>query len=415
MKRVKETKLKLEKKEANIVGHLCYAAFKLWNVLNYERLHYEELGLKEYPDWYYQKKKHKDNFFARNLPSQTAQEVAKLLDKSWKSYFALLKSGGINNPHPPRFKNDKMPVTYMQNAIVHNGCDIRLALSKQLKEFMKKEYGIDDNYLNLSNPIFENITSIKQIKLYPPDAKGECRCIVIYEVKERVKKEDNGNYLSIDLGLNNLMTCYSNVSGETFIVGRMYFSIERKYLKEIERVQSKWYLAQNKKGVLYPKSSKHIKRLYEKKNNSSSDYLHKITREVINYCEKNSINTIIVGDITGLREDFNKGEVINQKMHSLPFKKLVDMLTYKAEDAGISVICQKEYYTSVCSPLTPSVSSEYATKEKRVKRGIFVDGEKEWNADSVGAYNILRLYGQVSKKEIHMKMIKTPYVLKVAV
>ena len=32
MKRVKETKLKLEKKEANIVGHLCYAAFKLWNV-----------------------------------------------------------------------------------------------------------------------------------------------------------------------------------------------------------------------------------------------------------------------------------------------------------------------------------------------------------------------------------------------
>ena len=60
--------------------------------------------------------------------------------------------------------------------------------------------------------------------------------------------EDNGNYLSIDLGLNNLMTCYSNVSGETFIVGRMYFSIERKYLKEIERVQSKWYTDQNKKG-----------------------------------------------------------------------------------------------------------------------------------------------------------------------
>ena len=167
--------------------------------------------------------------------------------------------------------------------------------------------------------------------------------------------------------------------------------------------------------MLYPKSSKHIKRLYEKKNNCSSDYLHKITREVINYCEKNSINTIIVGDITGLREDFNKGEVINQKMHSLPFKKLVDMLTYKAEDAGISVICQKEYYTSVCSPLTLSVSSKYATKEKRVKRGIFIDGKREWNADSVGAYNILRLYGQVNKKEIHMKMIKTPYVVKVAV
>ena len=238
MKRVKETKYRFNNKEANIVGHLGYAAFKFWNELNYERLHYQEMGLEEYPDWHYQKKVHKDSFFARNLPSQTAQDVAKRLDEAWNSYFALLKKGETKNPHPPRFKQDKMPVAFMQKAIVQNGCNIRLSLPKQLKEFMKKEYGIDDNYLYLSNPVFEGITSIKQIKLYPPDTNGECRCIVIYEVEDSVMKEDNGNYLSIDLGINNLMTCYSNVSGETFIVGRMYLSLERKYLKQIESVQS---------------------------------------------------------------------------------------------------------------------------------------------------------------------------------
>lgn len=415
MKRVKETKLKLTTNGANIVGHLGYAAFKFWNVLNYERLHYKEMGLKEYPDWYYQKKAHKDNFFARNLPSQTAQQVAKLLQEAWNSYFALLKNGKIKNPHPPRFKQDKMPVIFIQNAIVQNGGNIRLSLPKQLKEFMKQEYGIDDNYLYLSNPVFEGIDSIKQIKLYPPDGNGECRCIVIYEVEDSVMKEDNGNYLSIDLGINNLMTCYSNVSGETFIVGRKYLSLERKYQKQIERIQSQWYLAQKKKGVEYPKSSKHIMRLYEKKNNCINDYIHKITREVISYCLTNNINTVVVGDITGIREGFNKGSELNQKMHSLPFKKLVDKLTYKAEDAGIIVIQQKECYTSQCSPLSPSVSSKYATGEKRVKRGVYIDGEREWNADCVGAYNILRLYGQRSKKEIHMKPIKTPYVVKVAV
>lgn len=415
MKRVKETKLKLTTNGANIVGHLGYAAFKFWNVLNYERLHYKEMGLKEYPDWYYQKKAHKDNFFARNLPSQTAQQVAKLLEEAWNSYFALLKNGKIKNPHPPRFKQDKMPVIFIQNAIVQNGGNIRLSLPKQLKEFMKQEYGIDDNYLYLSNPVFEGIDSIKQIKLYPPDVNGECRCLVIYEVDDSVMKEDNGNYLSIDLGINNLMTCYSNVSGETFIVGRKYLSLERKYLKQIERIQSQWYLAQKKKGVEYPKSSKHIMRLYEKKNNCINDYIHKITREVISYCLTNNINTVVVGDITGIREGFNKGSELNQKMHSLPFKKLVDKLTYKAEDAGIIVIQQKECYTSQCSPLSPSVSSKYATGEKRVKRGVYIDGEREWNADCVGAYNILRLYGQKSKKEIHMEPIKTPYVVKVAV
>lgn len=62
---------------------MCYAAYKLWNVCNYERRNYKELDLPvAYPDWYYQKKAHKNNIPFKSLPSQTAQEVCKLLDKS---------------------------------------------------------------------------------------------------------------------------------------------------------------------------------------------------------------------------------------------------------------------------------------------------------------------------------------------
>ena len=42
---------------------MCYAASKLWNICNYERHHYKELGLEKYPDWYYQKKTHKGNLW----------------------------------------------------------------------------------------------------------------------------------------------------------------------------------------------------------------------------------------------------------------------------------------------------------------------------------------------------------------
>ena len=59
--------------------------------------------------------------------------------------------------------------------------------------------------------------------------------------------------------------------------------------------------------------------------------------------------------------------------------------------------------------------TQYAEKNKRVKRGLFVDGKMEWNADSVGAYNILRLYRDRTEKIIHMEAIKPPYVMKVAV
>ena len=42
-----KTTVKLDQDDANFIGHMCYAAFKLWNVCNYERLHYKELNLTE--------------------------------------------------------------------------------------------------------------------------------------------------------------------------------------------------------------------------------------------------------------------------------------------------------------------------------------------------------------------------------
>ena len=52
----KKTSIKVSREYANLIGHMCYAASKLWNVCNYERQHYKEAGMGQYPDWYYQKK-----------------------------------------------------------------------------------------------------------------------------------------------------------------------------------------------------------------------------------------------------------------------------------------------------------------------------------------------------------------------
>ena len=82
----KKTSIKVSREYANLIGHMCYAASKLWNVCNYERQHYKETGMAQYPDWYYQKKAHKEDLWYKQLPSQTAQEVCRLLDKAWKSF-----------------------------------------------------------------------------------------------------------------------------------------------------------------------------------------------------------------------------------------------------------------------------------------------------------------------------------------
>ena len=412
-----KTTIKLNSDFSNIIGHMCYAAYKLWNVCNYERLHYKELGFAEYPDWYYQKKAHKDELWARQLPSQTAQEVCKLIDKSWKSFYELNSSHGIANPRPPRFKHDCIAITYMQNAIVHEpgSAIVRLTLSKHLKMYMSESYDINDKFLFLENKIFESIDNIKQIKIYPP-SNGECRIIVIYETDDVVPKPDNGNYLSIDLGIHNLMTCYNSRTGETFIAGRKYLSLCHYYNKEIARVQSQWSNQQYNNGVKYPKSSKHINKLYVKKNNAITDYIHKITRYIVNYCIDNDINTVVIGDITNIRKNKDFGNVTNQKLHALPYKKIYTMLDYKLAQEGITLVKQKENYSSQTSPLMPCVDKINADKHNRVKRGLYRDGLYSWNADCVGAYNILRLF--LAKQKIDVKLnptsIKEPFISKVA-
>ena len=72
-----------------ILGHLSYAASKLFNVGNYERKEYKSLGFDIMPDWYDQKKRLKDNIWYKSLPSQTSQDVLARLNEAWKSYFAL--------------------------------------------------------------------------------------------------------------------------------------------------------------------------------------------------------------------------------------------------------------------------------------------------------------------------------------
>ena len=402
-----KSKIKVNDAESNIIGHMCYAAYKLWNICNYERHNYKELELPvDYPNWYYQKSAYKDNMWYKSLPSQTAQEVLKVLDESWKSFYALQRSKGIENPKPPKYKQDNIVITYIQKAIVHNkkSDTIRLSLPKKLMEHMSSEYGINEKYLYLKSSIFKNIDNIKQIKIYPP-IDGQCEIIIVYKTNnDIVFKEDNGKQLSIDFGIKNLLTCYDDSNSKSFIIGREYLSIERYFQDNIAYYQSINSKQQVKLGVEYPKPSKKILKLYKNKNNKIHDYLHKVTHNVVRYCIDNDITSVVIGDITGILKKKNntmdnteiesipKFANKNQdQLHSWPFKKLCDMLIYKLEDNGITCIKVKECYSSQCSPTTQEVSKEYANLDNRVQRGCYIDNKTLYNADVIGAYNIMRI------------------------
>ena len=410
--------LTVNNKESIVLGHLCYAASKLFNVGNYERKEYKALGFEKIPDWYDQKKRLKDDIWYKSLPSQTSQDVLARLEESWKSYLVLHKKweqkkkcnslkDSDGEPKPPYYKKDgyHMNIKYLSNGFKIIDNKIRLSIPKRLKQHLKEKYQINDEFLYIK--MKKSFEVIKQIE-FSYVSKNKYKVYVIYEQKPKTSIEDNKHYISIDIGTKNLLTVYDN-KGKSFIVsGQSLLNTNYYFSKTIAYYQSKYdkCYPDHKKGV----TTKRIKRLYKLKNKRIKLILHRSTRYIVDYCISNGISKVIIGDITGLfkkkKEFINNKEKhrYNQNIRSICFAKIYEQLSYKLTMNGISHIVVKEDYSSQCPPDSPSISKQYANKKNRKKRGLYKVDDTIYNSDSVGAFNIMRIYRRNNNAKFGMPL-----------
>lgn len=148
---------------------------------------------------------------------------------------------------------------------------------------------------------------------------------VIYESSVKELLKDNKRYMSIDLGVNNLATCASNVAGAFIVNGKPIKSINQYYNRKKAILQSELEI-KNKK-----KSSRRIQNLTLKRNNKIKDYFHKASRYIVNHLVNQSINTLIIGKNDGWKQETNIGSVNNQKITAIPHNTFISMLKYKCE------------------------------------------------------------------------------------
>ena len=391
-----------------ILGHLCYAAGKLFNVGNYERKQYKSLGFASIPDWYDQKKRLKDNIWYKSLPAQTSQDVLARLSEAWKSYFALKsryeyrkEKGHLKEyegePQSPYYKKDGSHTSfkYLQNSIKVTSNQIRFSIPKRLKQHLKEKYNIEKDFFYI--PLKRSFSIIKQVEFVYMD-KSRYKVYIIYEEEVKSLKEDNKHYISIDIGTKNLLTVYDN-NGSSFIVsGASIQNTSYYFSKRIAYYQSKFdkCYPTHKKGV----STKRIKHLYELKNKRINLILHRASRYIVDYCNNRDISKVIIGDVAGIlhqKKEFNSVKDkhrYNQNMRAICFARIYEYLSYKLKKEGIELIIIDEAYSSGCSPKSLSVSKDYYDKSKRKHRGLFIDDNDIYNADAVGAFNIMRLYRQ---------------------
>ncbi|WP_293078282.1 transposase [Okeania sp. SIO3B5] len=159
------------------------------------------------------------------------------------------------------------------------------------------------------------------------------------------------------------------------INGRPLKSINQYYNKVKSSLQSQ--LKENQ-------SSKRLKKLCNKREFKINDYLHKSSRLIINTLINQKIGTLIIGHNEEWKQKINLGKRNNQNFVSVPYNKLIEMLSYKAKMVGIDVIITEESYTSASSFIDNDLIPVYLEGEKnhvtfsgkRVKRGLYCTASK---------------------------------------
>ena len=319
----------------------------------------------------------------RNMPAaQSAQQVLRLLDRNWKSFFNSIKDWSKNKerylgrPKLPKYKpKDGKLVLPLTNQQVKVKGDL-LHFPKSFCGFTVKPRCIT----------LDNFEKINQVRIVP---KGQFFCLeIVYSISvESDLLSDNGRYMSIDLGLDNLVTVVTNTGLNPIIVnGKGLKSNNQYYNKKKAHYQS---VAKQMNNQHY---TNRLYRLTQKRNLKVEDYLHKASRYIVDFALENQINTIVIGNNKNWKQSISLGKKTNQSFVQLPHQKLIDKICYKAELFGIQVILTEESYTSGTSFLDDEPpQKEFYNKKRRVRRGLFVSNKGiKINADVNAAFQIMK-------------------------
>jgi putative transposase len=360
--------------KSDTVSELAHASKNLYNAANYlirqefiknrKWINYYELNniLKEYPEY-------------KSLPAQTSQQILKLLDKNWKSFFKSIKDWTKN---PSKYKGRPKLPKYKAK----DGVNILIFTNQQCK--IKDGILKFPKVVNLELKTRLQDVKLNQVRIIPNQFNYVCE--IVYEKEVSPEELDSERVIGIDLGVNNIVTIGNNFGSKPIVVkGGIVKNINQFYNKEKARVQSIYDIQKIKYG-------NKLAKLDHVRNNKIKDYFHKLSRFVVNYASEHKVKTIIIGNNTGWKQDVNMGKKNNQTFVSIPFAKLIQMIQYKSEELGIDVIVNEESYTSKCSFLdNESICKHEEYAGKRIKRGLFRSSNGTLiNADLNGAYNIIR-------------------------
>ena len=328
------------------------------------------------------------------LPSEAAVQTCLSVGESVRSFAQLLEKSKTGDlAQPPKFpkyrRGDFQVVSFPKRALKLKGDSIRLPLGLRVKAW----FGLKEFFLPMPSNL--DFALLREVRILPRN--GAFYAEFVYKVESIQAQVDSSKVLGIDHGIDNWLTCISNV-GTSFIVdGRHLKSLNQWYNKRVS------VLKENQSQGFW---SKQLARVTERRNRQVRDAINKAARMVINHCLENQIGTVVFGWNKGQKDSVNMGSNTNQKFVQIPTGRLKERIKQLCEQYGIKFVETEESYTSKASFLDDDELPTFGEKPeglalsnaevwreygKRVKRGLYRTANNWYiNADCNGAANILR-------------------------
>ena len=247
----------------------------------------------------------KEYEWLKEIDSISLQQTLKDLDRAYQNFFRRVKNGEKELGFP-KFKSKKNPKQSYRTQMVNNNIVIESNKIKLPKLGLVKFVNSKDFDGKIKSCTISRTTTGKYF--------------VSVLVEENIQElRQNNNVIGFDLGISDLLI---TSDGEVVNNEKLTYQYEQK-LTKLQRQLAKKKIGSNR----YRKHSKKIAKLHEKIRNTRTDFLQKLSTQVI------KDNQLIISEDLAVK-NMVKNRNLAKAIHDVSWSKFCEMIEYKSEWYG---------------------------------------------------------------------------------
>jgi putative transposase len=367
----------------NFCDDITYKSKNLYNAILYRiqyKKHFKDEDFKNSSSYFYKRYKYLDEYKILKENKQTyfvnyiCKRIADDYNNTWKNINKNGKDINGNDIKFPKFKEAG------EKGRFEAGFQVNKKKAEKILKGKKSKIKIPGIKYYIK-PYISDKFMIKQVVIEPSHRKYHrniyFKLKICYEKEIPDKPEKVKNIAGIDLGKGNLATIATNIRIKPIAInGNPLCQWGDAYLNKRKSLMS--YV--KGKGT-----SNRIKRLDKKYKNKVKNYIHNASRKIVDWCNENDIDTIVIGKNKNWKQEINIGKQNNYHFTIIPFNMLIEQIKYKAEEYGIKTEMTEEACTSKANFLNNDPIPNYDTyKEDKKNMRSSLLGVK--NTKDIGDY-----------------------------